>query len=203
MTVGILDYGVGNIGSLVNMFRKIDVPARLVSQPEEIDSVSRLVLPGVGSFDNAMTKLIAGRFEEPLGAFVKAGRPFLGICLGMQLLLDSSEEGTMSGLGFVPGSSRRFRPAEFPGLRVPHMGWNTVSAAHASPMFDRIEEENRFYFVHSYRVECVSEKDVLAWTTYGAPFHSMIARDNVTGAQFHPEKSHVFGMTLLENWSAS
>jgi glutamine amidotransferase len=193
MTVGILNYGVGNIGSLLNMLRKIDVPAKLVSSPEEVRSATRLVIPGVGSFDHAMSRLQGLELDAPLGEFARSGKP----------LLDSSEEGKMQGLGFIPGSSVRFRPTEFPGLRVPHMGWNVVTPVRSSSIFDGIEDENRFYFVHSYRVECASESDVLARTSYGVPFHSMIARDNVTGAQFHPEKSHVFGMKMLENWSKS
>jgi imidazole glycerol-phosphate synthase subunit HisH len=199
--VGILNYGVGNIGSLVNMFKKLDVDAHVVSTPGEVAGESRLVLPGVGAYDHAMRELDARALVDPLAEFVASGRPLLGICLGMQLLVNSSEEGELPGLGYIKGVCRRFEAPPGHDLRVPHMGWNSILPIRTSGLFDDLEGEKRFYFVHSYFVDCAERINVLAETTYGGEFASMIIRDNVVGAQFHPEKSHVFGMTLLKNWS--
>ncbi|TFB55265.1 imidazole glycerol phosphate synthase subunit HisH [Cryobacterium sp. Sr3] len=201
MSVGILNYGVGNVGSLVNMFRKLDIETQLVSTADDIRRVSRLVLPGVGSFDHAMRALEHKELIEPLREYADSGNFLLGICLGMQLLMDSSEEGVLCGLGYIGGVARRFQAdGATQVLRVPHMGWNSISPAKDSLVFANLREKNRFYFAHSYYVECAQEPDVLATTDYEITFASMVARENVMGAQFHPEKSHVYGMTLLENW---
>lgn len=202
MSVGILNYGVGNIGSLVNMFRKLDVETQLVSTADEMPGLSQLVLPGVGAFDHAMGALEKSELVEPLRAYVDSGKDLLGICLGMQLLMDSSEEGGVGGLGFIAGVARRFQATEAsPDLRVPHMGWNGLLPAKESRVFAELHDKNRFYFAHSYFVDCAAESNVLATTTYGNSFASMVVRENVVGAQFHPEKSHVYGMTMLENWA--
>lgn len=198
MTIGILNYGVGNVGSLLNMFKKIGEDAELVSQPDQVAAQSRLVLPGVGSFDHAMERLSSLGFVAPLKEYVSSGNSLLGICLGMQLLVKSSAEGELPGLGFIDGHCDKFEPS--PNVRVPHMGWSGVRAAR-TPTMQGIEPGNRFYFAHSYFVNCPSDA-VLATSTYGREFVSMIARGNVMGAQFHPEKSHVFGMSLLSGWSA-
>jgi glutamine amidotransferase len=199
--VGILSYGAGNVGSLRNMFARLDIESELVSDPDAIHKQQRLVLPGVGAYDHAMSELENRSLTEPLIAFARSGRPMLGVCLGMQLLLDSSEEGQRPGLGLIAGDCRRFRPPGDSGLRVPHMGWNTVVPTGPSQALSGLETENRFYFVHSYHAVCADEGSVLSRTTYGYEFASMIASDNVIGAQFHPEKSHRFGMTLLDNWA--
>jgi glutamine amidotransferase len=199
--IGILNYGVGNIGSLVNMFKKLDVGAHVVSTADDLLEQSRLVLPGVGAFDHAMRELENRALIEPLEAYVASGKSLLGICLGMQLLVDSSEEGELPGLGYIKGTCRRLEPPSELGLRVPHMGWNSVSARQESDLFARFDAGSRFYFAHTYFVDCGESSSVLGCTTYGTEFASMIVRDNVVGVQFHPEKSHVFGMTLLENWS--
>jgi glutamine amidotransferase len=202
VTIGILNYGVGNVGSLLNMFKKIGEEAQLVSQPDEVSAQSRLVLPGVGSFDHAMTRLSTLGFVAPLNAYVTSGKRLLGICLGMQLLVNSSAEGELPGLGFIDGHCEKFEPS--PRLRVPHMGWSSVQAAQRQSQrqtMPGIEPGNRFYFAHSYYVTCPPD-NVLATSTYGHEFVSMITRGNITGAQFHPEKSHVFGMSLLSGWSA-
>jgi imidazole glycerol-phosphate synthase subunit HisH len=201
ISVGILDYGSGNIGSLHNMFRKLDIVAHVVRTAAELAGESRLVLPGVGAFDHAMRELETLALIKPLTEYVASGKPLLGICLGMQLLVDSSEEGELSGLGFIGGHCKRLETMSVSGLRVPQMGWNSIAVCQDSILFHDLEEESRFYFAHSYFVECSEASSVLAATTYGSDFASVIARDNVMGVQFHPEKSHIFGMRLLESWS--
>ncbi|MFE6734196.1 imidazole glycerol phosphate synthase subunit HisH [Microbacterium sp. NPDC057650] len=199
MSVSIVDYGLGNLGSVANMLKRVGAQNNRVSTPDEILAADRILLPGVGAFDKGTALLQDAGLSDALREFAASGRPLLGICLGMQLLLDSSEEGVSKGLGLIPGRSLRFEDA--PGLRVPHMGWNEVSRRHEDPVLASLPDENRFYFVHSYRVVPEREEDVLATTTYGASFASMIRRDNVIGAQFHPEKSHAFGMVILRNFA--
>lgn len=200
MSVSVIGYGLGNLGSVVNMFRRIGTDVRIVTEPAEVDGADRLLLPGIGAFDTGMSLLADKGFVEPITRFAASGRPVLGICLGMQLLLDSSEEGERSGLGLIPGSSRRFEEAA--GLRIPHMGWNAVRPTHEDPLLAGAEHDSRFYFVHSYRVVPEREEDVLATTDYGVEFASMVRSGNVMGAQFHPEKSHTFGMTILRNFAS-
>ncbi|WP_136055501.1 imidazole glycerol phosphate synthase subunit HisH [Microbacterium sp. K24] len=199
--ITIVDYGVGNIGSLINMFRRIGQEAELSSDPGRIARADRLLLPGVGAFDAATAKLRAGGFDAAIHEQARTGRPVLGICLGMQLLLDSSEEGVSAGLGLIPGSSVRFDDSQ--GMRVPHMGWNQLEIRKPAALVDALPAGHRFYFVHSYRVVVSDERDELARSDYGGEFTSMVQRENVTGAQFHPEKSHAFGMQMLDQWSRS
>lgn len=199
MSVSIVDYGLGNLGSVANMLKRVGALNNRVTAPDEILAAERILLPGVGAFDKGTALLRDAGLVEALREFAASGRPLLGICLGMQLLLDSSEEGVSEGLGLIPGRSRRFEGAS--GLRVPHMGWNSVTPRRGDPLFASLPDDNRFYFVHSYRVVPTREEDVLATTTYGASFASMIRRDNVIGAQFHPEKSHAFGMVVLRNFA--
>ncbi|WP_149084569.1 MULTISPECIES: imidazole glycerol phosphate synthase subunit HisH [Microbacterium] len=199
--ITIVDYGVGNIGSLINMFRRIGQEAGLTADPQQIVSAERLLLPGVGAFDAATAKLREGGFDVAIREFAHTGRPLLGICLGMQLLLDSSEEGASPGLGLIPGGSVRFDDSG--GTRVPHMGWNQLVVQKPAAIVDGLPENHRFYFVHSYRVVVADERDELARSEYGGEFTSMVQRENVTGAQFHPEKSHAFGMQMLDQWARS
>lgn len=199
MTVSIVDYGLGNLGSIVNMLKRVGATSRRITTPEEVLGSDRVLLPGIGAFDTGMNRLRNQELFEPLREFAASGRPLFGICLGMQLLLDSSEEGETSGLGLIPGHSARFE--DLPGLRVPHMGWNHIEPAHPDSLIDGLADDSRFYFVHSYKVVPDREADVLGWTEYGAPFASMIRSANVMGAQFHPEKSHAFGMTVLGNFA--
>lgn len=199
--ITIVDYGVGNIGSLINMSRRIGQEAELSADPEQIASAERLLLPGVGAFDTATDKLRSGGFDAAIHEFARSGRPLLGICLGMQLLLDSSEEGTSAGLGLIPGGSVRFDDSR--GIRVPHMGWNQLIVRKPAAIVEGLPTNHRFYFVHSYRVVVSDECDELARSDYGGEFTSMVQRENVTGAQFHPEKSHAFGMQMLDQWARS
>jgi imidazole glycerol-phosphate synthase subunit HisH len=201
INIGILDYGIGNIGSLLNMFRKLDLDGQVVRDPDDLSMCSRVVLPGVGAFDQAMSELAIREMVGPLEKYVQSGNPLLGICLGMQLLVESSDEGRLPGLGYIKGSCRRLLPPAELGLRVPHMGWNYIEPNQDSTLFSGIGEHNRFYFAHSYYVECHPASSVLAWTNYAGEFASMIIQNNIVGVQFHPEKSHFFGMKLLENWA--
>jgi glutamine amidotransferase len=201
--VTIVDYGVGNVKSIANMLLRIGVESRLVSRPEDFSAATKIILPGVGAFDAAMSALGERGMIEPLRAQVLSRRvPILGICLGMQLLAESSEEGELQGLGWIPGRSQRFAfPESTAVLKVPHMGWNVVAPRRESPLFAAVPLPRRFYFVHSYHLVCAQAKDVLATTTYGIEFVSAVARDNVYGVQFHPEKSHKYGMAFLKAFS--
>jgi glutamine amidotransferase len=200
VTISLVDYGLGNLGSVVNMLKRIGVPTSRVRTPDEVAESERILLPGIGAFDSGMGLLADHALVGPLRDFAASGRPILGICLGMQLLLDGSDEGEAPGLGLIPGRSVRFDDAV--GVRVPHMGWNRVEPARADSMFDGLPDDSRFYFVHSYRVVPESEDAVLGSTHYGVDFVSMIRAGNVVGAQFHPEKSHAFGMTMLRNFAS-
>lgn len=198
--ITIIDYGMGNLGSVLNMFKRIQVPAEISGDPEIIARATKLLLPGVGAFDNAMARINAGPVRPILERKALVERiPILGICLGMQLLTRSSEEGVSQGLGWVAASTRRFPDA--PGLKVPHMGWTSVSPGRPSALTRGLPAESRFYFVHSYYVTVDDEQDSVLTAVHGTPFDAAIQHGNIYGAQFHPEKSHRFGMQLLANFA--
>lgn len=199
MTVSLVSYGLGNLGSVVNMLKRVGADVALVSSPDEIAQSERLLLPGIGAFDTGMRMLEEQGLVEPITQFAATGKPLFGICLGMQLLLDSSEEGQTAGLGLIPGRSVRFD--ESTGVRVPHMGWNSVESVRDDPLLAGLPVDRRFYFVHSYRVIPERDDDTLGVTRFGVPFASVIRSGNVMGAQFHPEKSHHFGKLVLKNFS--
>jgi glutamine amidotransferase len=195
----VIDSGMGNLASVANMIRKIGGEAKISSSPEEICQAQKLVLPGVGSFDAGINALKNRSLDLAVNTAVKENGSFLlGICLGMQLLFESSEEGSQPGLGLIQGHVHRFRMDD-QNLRIPHMGWNVVKPKQASKLFNA-EEEQRFYFVHSYHVDCVNPEDVSAKTHHGYDFISAVESDNVMGVQFHPEKSHRFGMALFKRF---
>ena len=199
--ISVIDYGVGNLGSILNMFRKIGVPAQLITTPEQVLQAEKILVPGVGAFDHAMRELATRELIAPIKQQALDRRtPMLGICLGMQLLGTGSDEGELPGLDLIPARSRLFKFAQT-NLKVPHMDWNLIYPQKPSPLLDDLTHDARFYFVHSYRVECVHAEDSLAETDYGGRFSSMIQRGNIMGSQFHPEKSHRFGMTLLKNFA--
>ena len=195
--IGVIDYGVANVGSMLNMLRKVGADAQAVSTPEAVRSAEKLILPGIGAFDHGITALAERRLDAPIKERAAEGVPTLGVCLGMQLLGRASEEGTLEGLGLIAGESVRFR-FDSPGpFKIPHMGWATVQPKRESVILEGLDAEPRFYFVHSYHFVCADPADVLATARYGVEFTAMINRGNVWGAQFHPEKSHRFGMALL------
>jgi glutamine amidotransferase len=195
--ITIIDYGMGNIGSIVNMLKKLGIKAQTSSLLEEVLSAEKLILPGVGAFDNAMEKLNGLGFSKVICNKAAEGIPILGICLGMQLLGTSSEEGMMPGLNLIPAKIRKFQSID--KLRVPHMGWNLVDPV--DPELYRNLEQNKFYFVHSYYFDPDEDKDIAGTTNYGIRFTSSVRRGNIWGVQFHPEKSHKFGMQFLRNFN--
>lgn len=200
--ITIVDFNMGNLGSIRNMFKKIGVESQITADPQQIAAAGKLVLPGVGAFDAGMENLERTGLIGLLNRRVlEEGVPTLGICLGMQLMARRSEEGRLAGLGWVDAEVVRFSPPDS-SLRVPHMGWNRVTTNRASELTDNLPQEPRFYFVHSYFVRCQDPADVLLTTQYGNPFHSAFQHRNVFGVQFHPEKSHRFGMELLRNFAS-
>ena len=199
--ITVIDYGMGNLGSVFNMFKKIGVASKITSDLEEIKTATKLLLPGVGSFDKAMQRINDSGIKKVLDYKVlKEETPILGICLGMQLLTNNSEEGIEKGLGYINASTKKFSFQD-KKMKVPHMGWNLVEKSTSSLLTTNFEEESRFYFVHSYYVEVEKQENSILKTTYGLEFDSAIQHKNVYGAQFHPEKSHKFGMKLLDNFS--
>lgn len=200
--ISIVDYRMGNLGSVVNMLKKAGGVCEIATADPQIHAATKLVLPGVGRFDAAMAKLNELGWAELLRDKARSGTPILGICLGMQLLANSSEEGNVSGLGLIPGRVRllRFDKPQQRDLRVPHMGWNRVRANRNHPLISGIDETAKFYFVHSYYFECLDDRDCVLTTYYGHEFASGVQRGNVMGVQFHPEKSHRYGMLFLKNF---
>jgi len=198
--ITIVNYDMGNLGSIQNMLNKIGVKSTITSSPGEVLVAEKLLLPGVGNFKRAMENLTNYGLIDTLNQKVLVEQiPILGICLGMQLMSSYSEEGECEGLGWIPARTEKFEMFEKSGLKVPHMGWNEV----AFPTNHFLSEglvDPRFYFVHSYKVTCESMENILCTTNYGVEFHSGIQKDNIMGVQFHPEKSHAFGMRLLENF---
>lgn len=197
----IINYNMGNLGSILNMIKKIGYNAIITSNLDEISKASKLILPGVGAFDNGINNLKElGIFDLLNKKILEEKVPILGICLGMQLMTLSSEEGKEKGLGWLNAITKKFN-FQNKELKVPHMGWNTITLRKHSKLFNEMEnQENRFYFVHSYAVECFDKNDILTTTCYGYEFVSSFEKENIIGVQFHPEKSHKFGMQLLKNF---
>lgn len=198
--ISVLDYGLGNLGSIVNMFRVIGVKSKITSEGSIIKESSGLVLPGVGAFDAGMEKLNETGLAEIIKVEADAGKPILGICLGMQLLGKKSEEGEMPGLGLIPFECQRF-DIENAELKVPHMGWDIVEFKQNHPILEGISGQQRYYFVHSYHAVCEHNANVLMTCDYGYEFAAAVVNRNVMGVQFHPEKSHDFGLALLSNFA--
>jgi imidazole glycerol-phosphate synthase subunit HisH len=199
--IAIIDYRMGNVGSIANMLLHLGVEARITADPKELAAARGLILPGVGAFDRGMQNLTEAGLDRVLTEIVGGGKPLLGICLGMQLLGRRSEEGERPGLGWLAAESRRFR-LDDQGLRVPHMRWNTIAPTGESALCRGIDGQSRFYFVHSYHVVCDDPRDVICETEYGVRFNACVQRGNLYGVQFHPEKSHRFGKQLLRNFVA-
>ena len=198
--VGIINYGLGNLGSIQNMLKVFGEKSIISSNPEELDKCDRYILPGVGAFDAGMKKLS----ESGLDVYIREKannekKPILGICLGMQLLGRKSEEGTLPGLGLIPFDNIRFR-LDDTDLKVPHMGWDIVEFKQDNSLLKGLEGTQRYYFVHSYHAQCDSKENVLMTCDYGYEFAASVVKDNIMGVQFHPEKSHDFGMALLRNF---
>ena len=199
--ISIVDCGISNLGSIQTMLKKIDVESVVVSTPDELEHATKIILPGVGSFDQGMTALNESGLSESIKMKIDSSIPILGICLGMHLLSNRSEEGLLEGLGIFDAECKRINTPEETNLKVPHMGWNTIHQRKKSLILSNLDEDSRFYFVHSYHVECNNESDILATSHYGIEFVSMIQHGNIYGVQFHPEKSHSFGISLLREFS--
>jgi imidazole glycerol-phosphate synthase subunit HisH len=195
----VVDYGAGNIASVINMLRRVGAPAKASGCADEIAAAAKLILPGVGSFDSGMSNLHERGLIDVLNNFALIQKkPVLGICLGSQMLGARSEEGELPGLGWVDMEIIKFDSRS--GIKVPHMGWNYVKAVKSHPILDGVDESFRFYFVHSYFMRPRVTGDILLTADYGQQFVAGVAMDNIVGLQFHPEKSHRFGMTLLKNF---
>jgi glutamine amidotransferase len=201
--ITIVDYGLGNVQAFVNMYKRLNVEARAASRAEELAGATRLVLPGVGAFDHAMRLLQASGMREPLDDLVLARRvPVIGICVGMQMLADSSDEGQLPGLGWIPGRVRAFKSVpQSAALPLPHMGWNDVEATPSQRLLAGLERDARFYFLHSFFFECADAASVAATAHYGINFACAVHAGHVHGVQFHPEKSHHWGAALLKNFA--
>jgi glutamine amidotransferase len=202
--ITIIDYGMGNLRSVQKGFERLGFDARVTAEPGDVARAGKLVLPGVGAFRDCMENLRTGGFVEPIRRHIEAGRPFLGICLGLQLLFTESEEfGRHQGLGIIPGRVVRF-PAEMrqrgEELKVPHMGWNQIAVRRDAPIFKGVADGSSVYFVHSYYVVPEDDGVVATVTDYGVPFCSSIWKENVMATQFHPEKSQAVGLRILKNF---
>lgn len=199
--ITIVDYGIGNLASIKNMFKHIDIrDVQITSDKSELEKAEKIILPGVGAFDNGMQHLKKYDLIDVLNKKALVDKiPFLGICLGMQLMTKGSVEGNEEGLGWFDATAKKFEPIN--GYKVPHMGWNYVNPVNDTNNFLLNDKDYRFYFVHSYYVESNEPKDVLFETNYGITFHSAIQKDNIIGMQFHPEKSLHYGMDIFKQFS--
>ena len=199
--VAVVDYGLGNLGSIANMLKVIGEKSVITSEKEKIAKADRIILPGVGAYDAGMTNLEQRGLVEFLKEQADSGKPIMGICLGMQLLGRGSEEGEQNGLGLIPFDNVRFNIPDNMNLKVPHMGWDIVDFKQKdNKLLEGIGENQRYYFVHSYHAVCDNAENVLMTCDYGYEFAAAVCKDNVYGVQFHPEKSHDFGMRLFENF---
>lgn len=201
--ITIVDYGLGNVQAFVNMYKRLNIEARAARRADELAGATHLVLPGVGAFDHAMQLLQASGMRDPLDELVLARRvPVIGICVGMQMLANGSDEGRLPGLGWIPGRVRAFKSVpQSAALPLPHMGWNDVHPTQAQRLFAGLETDTRFYFLHSYFFECADAANVAATALYGIDFACAVHAGHVHGVQFHPEKSHHWGVALLKNFA--
>ncbi len=200
--IKIIDYGLGNILAFQNMYKRLNTEVAIAKSAADLCGATKLILPGVGAFDHAMKLLEQSGMRQSLDELVLGKRlPVLGICVGMQMLARSSDEGNMPGLGWIDGKVKDFRSLAQGELRVPHMGWNDVKPAEGEKLFAQLSGGACFYFLHSFYFHCERREDVAAVSNYGIDFSSAVHSDNIYGVQFHPEKSHQFGARLLKNFA--
>ena len=202
--IAVVDYGLGNVSAFANIYRRLGIPVKLARSAADLRDASHLVLPGVGAFDWAMKRLDDSGMRGVLDEMVlHQRRPVLGVCVGMQMMGTSSEEGKSAGLGWVAAKVRRFSEVHLQSMtHLPHMGWNDVEAVSTKSLFAELGTGPRFYFLHSYYIDSEDGDQVLAWSVYGQRFACAIQRGNILGVQFHPEKSHSWGVQLLKNFAA-
>jgi imidazole glycerol-phosphate synthase subunit HisH len=201
--ITIVDYGLGNVLAFVNVYKRLNIPVAVAKTAGDLKSASKLILPGVGAFDHAIQRLEQSGMRPLLDQLVlREGVQVLGICVGMQMLADSSDEGNLPGLGWIGGRVRKFDATKLPHhTHLPHMGWNDVTPVAEGGIFAGLEHDARFYFLHSYYFDCLQPQNALAFSDYGIRFSSAVNRENIFGVQFHPEKSHNFGSRLLKNFA--
>ena len=200
MNVGVIDCGLGNIGSVRKMCDMAGGNTYIARTPKDLEAAERIILPGVGAFDEGMNRLQESGLKDGILSFAKEKKkPILGICLGMQMLGLGSEEGSQAGLGLIQSTCVKFNFNEI-GLKVPHMGWDNINREITHPLLRSVTNLSRYYFVHSYYMECSSQENVLATCSYGAKFTVAVANHNVSGVQFHPEKSHKYGLALFKDF---
>ncbi|NCP84927.1 MAG: imidazole glycerol phosphate synthase subunit HisH [Bacteroidetes bacterium] len=201
--IGIVDYGSGNIQAIANIYKRLNIECKIINNPAELESAYKLILPGVGAFDECMKQLLESGLKDKLDELVLIKKtPILGICIGMHIMADSSEEGNLKGLGWIKGKVKKFDISRIQSKPyLPHMGWNNISDNNNHKIFDKVDKEQGFYFVHSYYYDCDEEKNVLSTCHYGINFASSIYDHHIFGMQFHPEKSHSNGIQLLENFA--
>ncbi|MFT6717221.1 MAG: glutamine amidotransferase [Saprospiraceae bacterium] len=201
--VSIINYGLGNVKAFANILKSLNVPYNIVSTAEELAKASKIILPGVGAFDHAMDKLNQSGMREKLDELVLEKKvPVVGICVGMQMLAKSSDEGEKEGLGWIDGEVKKFDVTKISfKTHLPHMGWNDVTAVKETPILKGLEKDSKFYFLHSYYFVCNDDKDIISTSEYGVDFTCAVNKENIYGVQFHPEKSHHYGIQLLKNFS--
>jgi glutamine amidotransferase len=201
--IAIVNYGLGNVLAIANIYKRLGIAAEIVDSPQQLSGAEKIILPGVGAFDWAMTRLNDSGMRDQIEELVSGQhRPVLGICVGMQMMAASSEEGKLPGFGWFDAEVRRFDESSFTSKTLlPHMGWNDVMPRQTGSLFRSLDERSRFYFLHSYYFAPRSDADVLADTDYNGPFASSVQRGNLFGVQFHPEKSHRWGIQLLHNFA--
>jgi imidazole glycerol-phosphate synthase subunit HisH len=201
--ITIVDYGLGNIRAFANVYERLNIPISVAKTADDLKGVRKVILPGVGAFDRAMSKLDESGMREALDELVLVRQvPVLGICVGMQMLARSSEEGVLAGLGWIDGTVRKFDVSVFNSkTRLPHMGWNTINPNNGNPLLVSFCGDSLFYFLHSYYFSCNDQSDTIATTEYGIQYSSAVNHRNIFGVQFHPEKSHQWGIQLLKNFA--
>ncbi|MBP6755422.1 MAG: imidazole glycerol phosphate synthase subunit HisH [Bacteroidia bacterium] len=201
--ITIIDYGLGNISAFQNVYKRLDIPTKIAKSVEDLQDVEKIILPGVGAFDYAMSQLNNSGMRERLDELVQKQKiPVIGICVGMQIMGNKSDEGQLEGLKWIDANIRKFDESTIhQRTKLPHMGWNDVYPKNNHPLFEGLEKDAIFYFLHSYYFECKNEEDILANSDYGVQFASAAHHDNIFGIQFHPEKSHQYGEKLLHNFA--